>query len=545
MKQYCSDLVYFLKSKKYIISVVLLLLLAYGFATMNPTIGIDDLEGQRYTGSGNAMLAAGRFGFWFWSKISSGGGPYYKELVGIALLFLGATNMCIIFRNVSRNSLSISACTFFSCIYLTYPLWAEIWEYTGTTVNIGGGIVFSTFAIMILYEFIHNKEQRKWWYLPAASFFMMMVCAGYESVVCVYIFLVCAILALQVVFGTDAENSFKEIFRQGMIYAAVLACGLGLRLFVHEAILTLFDFERQSNGATDILWGNVPAVEVICVWSFLMFFQYFLKAFIYFPLAELHIAGLVLYIISFVVKKRCGKAIKLPLFGMYLSLIILSLVQGSFTQYRSSQVFAVFVAFVVMIVYAVLERYKGKNNQLLRTGIAIMCCCLCIYQAGYVGNILRWNHVRSEEEAYVVREIGTDLQRSFSEDKPVVFVGEYSLSPYITEGVSVREDSVGWRIYNGVMSGVFDWLKSEPIEFVSSRQYVQSTVISMLTWGTTAFDQEGMWRFFKYYGYEYPWVNDPEMVAEAEAFAEEIDMPVYPRDGYIVERDTYLIVRIG
>ena len=50
------------------IPVLFFTISTYGFSIFNRTVGIDDLAADLYVGSGNVMIAAGRWGMILWNK---------------------------------------------------------------------------------------------------------------------------------------------------------------------------------------------------------------------------------------------------------------------------------------------------------------------------------------------------------------------------------------------------------------------------------------------------------------------------------------------
>ena len=68
-RNYSNELRFFFSNKFFISCILFTVILTFGFATFNITVGMDDLEGELYVGSGNAMLAAGRFTITLLSRV--------------------------------------------------------------------------------------------------------------------------------------------------------------------------------------------------------------------------------------------------------------------------------------------------------------------------------------------------------------------------------------------------------------------------------------------------------------------------------------------
>lgn len=544
MKSYREALYDLCSKKRFILCVSLLALIAYGFAVTNATLYVDTLENDRYVGSGQDMLQAGRFTMTLVANLVGFVGTEAQnestlEILSILGLILAGVNLCILFRRICGSALTDNACLVFVCVFLTYPLYVELWPYTGGMLMVSFGQVFSSYALLLIYSVLHDGKPRQWGRLALASGLMMLVCAGYEAVVPVYIASVFAVLFLQVVYPKGKERRVREILRQGLYYAAVLAVGLILRLAVHRVLLWVFHLTAKANGATLFVWGEQPFSEVLKNLAATIYMSYILNAMINFPITELLVAGIVLLLILLVGCWKFGPSILLPGAGMYLSLILLSLVQGSVSPYRTCHVFALFVAFVLMYLVMLVESMPGKR---LRPIALCLCVYLCFQQARYVNYFATINNLRAEEEAFVIRTVGTDLQKNNALEKPLVFLGGHPLSSFLEESGSIPENSFRWGNY-------WDYYDSKDYfpPYSATRFIHQTAMQSVFTWGVVAFDQEGLQHLFHYYGFEIS-IPESEDILEyyrfALDYAQENQMPSYPMDGYIQDIGDIIVVNM-
>ena len=540
MKTYLEEIKGFLKNKVFIFCLVALAVIAYGYAAVNKSISVDDLEYDRYVGSGNMMLAAGRFGITFWTFLQGGTENFFSmDLLAVCIMIFTAINLCILFKRVSCGNIGTTALIAFSCMFMVNPIVNEIWEYTGSNVHIGGSFLFTALSLLLIYDHIHNGSWRKPWRLIPAAIMMMFVCAGYESVVGAYIFLVFAILALQVVYGSEKDKKFSEILRQGLIYAGILAAGLVLRLIVHRVILAVMGLEPTINGATEIVWGTLPVTTVIKDLITGWVRIYLFRSIIYLPLTLMVLSAITLVIIGIFACKKHGAILILPGLGMFFSLIALSLVQGTVTPYRSCQVFIPFCAFAVMLVVNCLP----KNKKWLRTVALVGCACLFLHQATFINYFLEKNHIRSQQEAVTIHRIGMALEEDFDADKPVIFVGTYALDEDLVESVSISKDSLRWKLYRAICEKSYTLLGKEPTEESMPRKLPETNVHSMIDWGVYAFDQESMLKIFNYYGYDYVPADFDALYESATEYAK-ANMPAFPEKGYIQDMGDYIIVHL-
>lgn len=542
MKAYLDELLYYLKHKGYIFSLVLAALISFGYAAVNTTVSIDDTRGDYYLGSGHVMLSAGRFGMTFFSKILGGLNEYVYDgfaidVISVVFFMWAAVNFCILFRRIAGTELGMLSCTVFSCILISYPLMNEIWEYTMANLCVCVEYFCVSIALLLIWNQIHSKwEIRE---LLPSVLLLMLVCAAYESLVSVYIFLVFAVLALQALYGTDKERGIKEILKQGMIYAGVLAAGFVLKVIVSQLILSLFHLSKISMGQVGIVWGQKGFAEGLLDLLKSMKFVYITEAVIYMPLMEFLLCTLLLAALGlFLVFKNKNLGLLLPFGGMLISPFLLCFLQGTYTPYRACQVFAVLVAFALLLMLAVLGQSKRKMLRMAFCAVGGGCLLLSLYQAVYLNYFLTLNHLRWEEEKRVICNISDELSRNYDVDKPVVFTGRYHLSDGIVEAASISKSSIRWKIYAREFAEFYEVDYNEVYEYYG-RKIPSTNIQSVLEWAGRA--EGGYQGVFRYCGFHCV-DPDPAMIQEADEYVEKNEMPGYPREGYIQEMENYIIV---
>ena len=553
MKKYLDDVRALIKSRRYILPLLAIALISYGYAVFNTSVSMDDTEADRYVGSGNHMLGAGRFGIWFWSFIEGRWeNSYLTDIIAIFLIIFACTNFCVLFKRISNGKIGLGALTIFSCIFISQPIMSEIWELTGANVNIGAALVFVSFSLLIIYSFIHSEKRNKdYLSLLGIAPMMTLVCAGYESVVPIYIFFVFAILALQIIYGEEKEKKFLEILKQGLIYASFLVIGIVLRIVVHKLILILFDIPLVQNGATDILWGTMPATQIIKSLMVSIGFYWIFGALISPPLTSLVLSGVALIIMGLVASKKHSPLILLMGAGMFLSLIILPVIQGSPALFRTCQVFAAFCGFTAMMFVTSFPKGISKRKNILRVCAITLCGFFAFYQASFINYFLELNHRRSENEIAIIRQVSYDLKSEFDITKPVIFVGGHKLSDSIIEAASIPEDSKSWILYTKCYAAVCEITGQEYDISSLKRKLVQSNIKPLIDWGFTSYwspatysTQEAMPKIFSYFGCDYIPADFDTYFDVATEYAEEENMPAYPEKGYIKDMGDYIIVHM-
>lgn len=542
MKKYFNEITYFLNNKLYLYSCILVAIISFGYSAVHTTVSIDDFNGERYIGESGEFWQAGRFALAIFPKLLGYGtkwvhNSYAIEILGIVFLILAATMYCVLFRRVTKNKINFYALLSFSCILISYPLMNEIWEYTSTNCFICVDFFLVAFALLLVWEQLCEGFKIKKSLLASTA--IMLTISSYESFAVVYIFSVFAVIFLELLFE-NRKITLKEVMKKGSIYAIFLLFGLVLRILVHQVLLFVLNLEKGTNGATKILWGNTPVKEILyqLFWGWIDL--YMIRGMIYFPIFELMLgiiagSGLCLFL---VLKKR-NILILFSGMGMFFSLFLFSIIQGSVTPYRACQVFAVFVAFVGMVLVHIGFEYCKQGVAIALFAATLL---LSLYQAFYLNYFLTLNHLRYEEESHVICDIGTDVQKNYDVSKPVIFVGEYNLSESIVEASSISKEDVRYQIHSYMYAKVH----GADYEFIydnTTRKIPSTNVNSVINWSLGR--QADIQKLFYFNGFSFKIMEDVNIVEEAKSFVKSEEIPSYPNDGYIVDKGKYIVVNIN
>lgn len=549
MKRYKEEIRTFLNDKKYMVCLIVITMICYTYAAVQTTLSIDDLAGEQHIGSGYGMIASGRMGMTILLNIFGTKNclPQYSTAIEIlcAVFFAwAAINYCIFFKRVAGSKLKSDHFILFSCMLVSYPLINEIWEFTGANLCVAEGYLFISFTMLLLQEYFSaRKEERNLWSIILSVLMLMLVASAYESLICVYVFMVFALILFKTLDDREKKYRIRDMIGDGIPYAIIVAASIILELIVYKVSLVILRIPPQGFGDKGIYWGTESIGWIIKSIVGNCINEYLIKGFIYFPIAELDIA-ILLFIILGIIACILYKNVRIlfPGMGIFLAVFSLSIIQGKASLYRTCEVFGVFVAFVGMLALCMAEERIKKvwiANIVYAAGIL-----LCVNQAVYLSGILNVNHLRSEEEADVIKSIAYDLGHDHDMEKPVIFVGEYTLSEYITEAVSIPEESKRWKWFCYWTAKVNGIDEQEVMENYP-RKYVVSNVNSLIsTSAVQTGNQTDMQDLFAYYGFEYKTGIDTEMYKEASDYAEQHDMKGWPVEGYIVELDDMIIVNL-
>ena len=470
----------------YWISICFITCLSFLFDLTNRTISIDDLARPHYGRDGKAMLAATRWGMQVWNDLLSYTEftPFIDKYMGIFFFVLAAILFSRVFYAYFRESKhSLALCTIFSCLYISYPLINEIWNYNGANAVLAGNATLVSMSILILYnstKFIIKRTL-------IATALLSIVVSSYEASAFMYVTAVLSILLLDYIIFNRSNW-----IQRGLQFAIPLIFAIVIRFVIGFELLKFYHLEYTPNGTTGIYWSlNNLSPQIKAVLDYTLQY-YFVRGLIYLPIAVFVFALLCGTICTTVIciKKR-NFIFALIYILICLSLFFQSMIQGNLMPYRTAQTIQYFTCVSLTMTGFALNCLKKKE-------LAVIFFALTGYisyrQAAYLNKTLALNNQRSDNEAALVYDIGTRLQ-SFDTKKTVVFTGEISLGNNIDRQIKPNQKSLFGYLYRKIAIRMnWDYDKTE----------IYSTdVNSLLNWNIMSFDsQRQMKEYFSYYGFD-------------------------------------------
>ena len=195
------------------------------------------------------------------------------------------------------------------------------------------------------------------------------------------------------------------------------------------------------------------------------------------------------------------------MYGILLSVLPLamSILEGNRTVPRTQ--FALPVAAAFLAVFCGAE--AGKRKKLL----AVLCCLMIALQAALTVRLLHTDNMRNRFDSEIQERIIADLDGRGSDGKPIAFTGRLSFS----------DDSLLLEKRDVYGLSFFEW---------SDRPEQPGSATAAAVRLLRAYD-----------GTDYQAVTQEELLNKAEALAAEI--PAYPADGYILETDEMIVVKLS
>lgn len=511
--------------KIFYLPVLFFAVVGYSFSIYNRTVNIDDLMREFNFGSGNRLLS-GRWGFVLWNKlvgINVVYDPFIDRFLAIVLLIAAAILLCYILYKIGGEKRVIPY-TLTASMFVSYPLFNEIWYYTGANWVVAGNICLVSLAILI------SRSKMQFWYKMLYSCLLLILpVSSYETSIFYYITLICIVLYYDYI---QIEYKIVELLKKCGYFFFPLILATIVRFLVSSLINSYLGLQYTGGGATGIKWTEDSFLHVIkCVVGFNIV-NYGLSALVYLPVFVFLLMSLVFFLLFLLPMDNKGKKI---IFGgvLFFSLFFQSILQGVELPYRHAQTLTLFVSFVTFQISIMFDSAK------IRRVIYLFLFVLCWYQAVYINRINGLNDLRSKNEIALIHQIGSRLVSEY-EKKPVVFVGSYQIGKYITDYVSVDESTWNGRLYYLICDNLLAKLDRP-------HKYISSNVNS-----ATA-DHHQVQQIFNYFGFDiitpYQFKGNVEEFTEETLIIEEEASQIVREKNIkpykIYDNGEYLIVNLG
>ncbi len=576
----CAELGALAANKPYMIALLITSVVSYGYSVVHNSISVDDFTSEIYYPLDGEMVAQGRFTIVLFANIFRmlKNVPYFCDVLSVVSFGLAAMLMSVFLDRAAGGRLSLGAKIIFSCVLVSYPGINEIFVYGGGNFNVCFGYLMTAAALLLFQYWYDVKKKSALVWLFVDLFFVVSL---YESFAVVFLCGVVALFLLHFYYAPKdaARGKFGRVLVLGLVAIGVLAAAIVAEFLTGKIVLAALDMKASENAATDIAWfdpKSSPAEAlVLLITDFVLYFYVAAPHYLPFLLLEVFLClDIVLGVAAWI--KNKSFTVGALFFALAILQFALTLVSGRVAPMRTAQYYAVFIAFLAALVYERLNGWvkadakkdgkrKSFKENILRRALPVVSALLAFWlifvQAYDLNNWLFLDVLRSEEEIAVARAVGDELQANYdTKNHPVVFVGRYEISDFITEQCSLppddprKEKAAGWfrslanrglpgaGALRQVSENIDTYLDAETGRF----KFVRSNLGSYLYWATLAFETPNgeLMKFYRYLGYDFHSLDTYELVNAYRLPA--TLMPSYPEDGYIaVDEEGVIIVKLG
>ncbi|MCM1540455.1 MAG: glucosyltransferase domain-containing protein [Blautia sp.] len=548
MKAFWEDIRYFWSDKFYAITVSLAAVCSYGFKISHETIGIDDTCIPLYFEDGLAP-AVGRWTLYLLNKFFhiSDFAPWMTELAGVLLLLFAATAWCVVFSRILGREKYMAGYTFFAALFLSCPLISEIYVYY---LHNGISLAYALTAIGLLL-LLNAMEagtdgKKRLIRIVAAAAGLTVALGCYESFMIVFAMGAVMIFILVRGFGNQERGYCSSPWAWLGALAATATLAIGFRWLVLKLILGIFRIGIPESFRVE--YRSVFSFTEMSAAEFFMILKrhwvkYYLNAFAYRPVTVLVLGILTLLVVCVIMGIR-KKDIFLPLAALAAPIlpVCMVLIEGKDTYYRAAQYVPLVGAFAVFLLLKLAKEHLPGFCMKLGMALAFI---LLWNQCAEMNQWFYVDYMKYQDARNVMEQVAYDLEREYDTGKPVVFRGAYFVPYGIVENAYLECDS---REY-GWIRRIGDMVDPHLVEKYNAEDghgydFAETPVNSALRWGATAFDGTGtqLGNFMRMLGHDFEIETDLLKIEEAQELAE--DMPEFPKTGYIMECEEYIIVNL-
>lgn len=554
-------------SKLYRAVLALTAVCSYGFLITHHTVGVDDTPFTLYFEEGlNAIV--GRWVLFLLNKIFHIAEfvPFMTDLIGVLILMAAVTVWGTLLYSICRERVPLWGYLFFSCIFLSSPLIAEVYPYylhNGVSV----GYLCTGISLCFFRELSEEAGGRRKILAESAgmAFFLFIALGCYES------FMIVWVLGIFLVLLTEKYMDMpRRVFRLLGIAALSAVAAIILRSIMIESVIRIFGLgylreEAVRRSVGELLgWmfrSGAAAEFAMAVKRF--YVMYFAFAYAYYPVKIFVMAAgfMGLYGLYSAIKRK-SLWIAILTVGCFVSCFLLVPVEGKATLYRAAQFLPVVCGYGAFLMAFAVERTRQehylldtkkerKTGQMRRTGavagkimtaMSVMLLSVVLWNQCYEMN--KWFYVdwlKYESAVNLAEEISLALEKEFDMSKPVVFIGNYAPPESIIGDAYVKYGTETFFKIKRLTDPIDEHLLEK-----FYREYgvwvAQTPALSIYEWGVNAFEtDEELARFFAMHGMHITPNTNQEYFDEASAYF--LNMPSFPKEGSIEDRGEYIIVR--
>lgn len=502
MKEYKQIGINLIKKLEYIIPLLIVTIASYGYLLTHSTVNVDVLSSERYF-KGEYLIAQKRLMGPILERIFGVMDfyPFFADFIAVLLLIMASILFCILFYVISNGRIKIIAYTIFSCSFISYPLMMQVFPYVPMGISIGLGFCLVAISLIAFQDFLNSNG--------TCSIILSMITLWcsislYESFATVYIMGVLSILLIKILFVNEKKEKLSEHVKTGLKYLIPLIIAILFNIIISTLILKLFNINQISNADKTISYLTVGISNGIKHLIHTIIIEYFIIAFGYLPFTILLMTSIASLIIAITISiKKKDISILVIVIGMNITLLLLSIIKGMAAPYRACQQFPIFIGGILMILTQLilssdLKKYV-KNIFIFFVFLIILYQVKDIYLCEYV------NDLRYQREKLDVIIIGNEIVTNYNyKEKPVIFFGNYELPKKVREQITIKKDSLHYKILNYYNKYFLD----NKIDNLDDYVYPQTSIKSYINWGMYAFMQNGdqpnieLIKFFNLLGYD-------------------------------------------
>lgn len=453
MKIYKENIIEFLKDKKFMIVLILVAILAYGFTLTNFSVGVDDLSLDRYV-SDTYILSQGRWGTFLIYNILGirEFTPFWLDFVTLGVIVLTAIFMCAFLKRISNSKFKNSSYIIFSCGFISCPVISHFFVYQPTKLTVAISNLLVAIVLAIMYENFIDKKNKS---LSLISILLLTFSVSmYEA--CAQTFLVLVFISIFIYLHFNKEAKLKDLASFYIKAIVNLIVSIIFYFFIKCIIikvLALLNLKKVNYANNQ----NVVKLVLECK-SWIITKKVLLNKYvtlfsnnIFRIFMGISLVGFIISILEYKKEKR---------YIIYLMIILCNLLLMLFlcgNLYRVCYSWAITTGFVLLYINESVEKKQFNILFTIIIGFVILIQTRMMNQIFYNDNF-----EYKREVIYATNTIDELLQIDSSLNKPILFVNEkFTFFTYS----DIRKNYLEWGL------NAFDENCTELVKFFSHLGY--------------------------------------------------------------------------
>jgi len=387
---------------------------------------------------------------------------------------------------------------------LSFPIINTIFIYNGANFAVCLGYLLT--AIAMIFTTAQVLYHGKTYYYLIAFIVLTIAISPYESTASVYLCGIFAVLFFHYWYNNQ-RNLLVDYLKYMLKYLAVLFLAVIGKYLFSESIRHLLGIQKSGVAEINIEWlAQGTIAEKIYHFFHDILGNIYINSIIraqFWAIELLIIIGILFLcaIITAIIKKS-----GIPLYLLLLliaSVFSMSIIQGKFAPERICQSYAFIVAFTLLLLLILFQKYILAYKALIVTILFII-----LAQTHDLNFWFYNNYQRYQNDRRTIEQLAWELQRSYNCNKPIAFIG-----------------SVNWNHKNNIM-------------ICGTNGY------SIVTWGVGAFGENSteLLNIFKMHGITLQQASDSQMKFARNATQH---MPAWPKAGSIREFSEIIVVKFS
>ena len=500
-----------LKIKKYIknnykaiLLLFLISIITYSIKIFNYSISIDsEVTINDISANSIPWISTGRWALVVLGKFVHLGlfNPFYSNLLMAVILVLSVITLSYIISSIIDNKkYDKLIMLFIGAIVLTSPIICEMLIFTMMAVEISIGLFLVALSIYFSYLAIYKKHKLFYILAIATLVFSMGI---YQAFFPLYISFAAFIFVIN---SVKEKGKLKESISNIVKFVLVFLVSYIVNVLINKLLLNYYGLHESTYLTSQINWGKISRSDIILI------MQEFINGIIFPKYSKLwNYSYLCLIVLSFIfyikiIIEYKSKSILIILGNVFLMAtpFLLVFIMGSNVTDRTMINFPFVVGLLLAFYYYYFDK---KVSKIL---IAVIISLTFVIQLKSTYDILYIDYVRYEDDKQIVNRVFDDIYKIEDYDKKkIVFIGLHQPTSKAVYNVA---DTAGHSF--------FEWDYPSPLG-INKRVHDFAATL----------------------GYNYELCSEDDY-KKAVKYGKENDK-VYPKKGYIIDKNKYIIIKMS